>query len=134
MKLKPTDGKRYVSVGEAARMLGVSTWTMMNWDRSGKLTAERTPANRRGYLLSDVQSYKSNDKLEKAKATIAYARVSSYDQKKDLEQQSCVLETYCASKGWQFELIKDLGSGMIYNKKGLKQLLEMLFDGKRNEE
>ena len=60
------------------------------------------------------------------------ARVSSHDQKEDLERQCGVLESYCAKCGWQFELIKDLGSGMNYNKKGLKQLLEMLFDGKIN--
>ena len=55
--------------------------------------------------------------------TIAYARVSSDDQKEDLERQEKVLEMYCASKGWDFEIISDLGSGINYNKKGLKKLL-----------
>ena len=34
-----------------------------------------------------------------------------------------MLETYCAAKGWIFEVIKDLGSGMNYRKKGLQKLL-----------
>ena len=130
--MKTTENKRYVSIGEAAKLLGVTTWTMMNWDRSGKLIAERTPSNRRRYLLAHIQSYKVCGTSEKDKTTIAYARVSSRDQKEDLERQCGVLESYCACKGWQFELIKDLGSGMNYNKKGLKQLLEKLFDGKIN--
>ena len=130
--MKTTEGKRYVSTGEAAKLLGVTTWTMINWDKSGKLVAERTPSNRRRYLLSDVQSYKLHNKTEKDKITIGYSRVSSHDQRNDLERQCGVLESYCASNGWQFELIKDLGSGMNYNKKGLKKLLEMLFDGKVN--
>ena len=51
--------------------------------------------------------------------TLAYARVSSADQKKDLERQKTVLEMYCAAQGWNFELISDLGSGMNYRKKGI---------------
>lgn len=62
--------------------------------------------------------------------TIAYARVSSSDQKADLERQKQVLEIYCAQQGWTFDLISDLGSGMNYQKKGLKQLLSDLVDGK----
>lgn len=37
---------------------------------------------------------------------------------------------YCSSKGWAFELISDLGSGMNYHKKGLKKLLSLILDGK----
>ncbi len=55
--------------------------------------------------------------------TIAYARVSSPDQKDDLERQKQVLELYCARQGWTFEVIADLGSGMNDHKKGLKRLL-----------
>jgi len=127
-----TDNKKYVSIGEAANLLGVTTWTMMNWDKSGKFVAERTPTNRRKYLLADVQGYKLSGAADKEKSTVGYARCSSYDQREDLERQCGVLESYCANNGWQFELIKDLGSGMNYNKKGLRQLLEMLFDGKIN--
>ena len=62
--------------------------------------------------------------------TLAYARVSSADQKKDLERQKTVLEMYCATQGWNFELISDLGSGMNYRKKGLQSLLQKLLNGK----
>ena len=33
---------------------------------------------------------------------------------------------YCAAKGWRTQLIRDLGSGMNCNKKGLRDLLEMI--------
>ncbi|MCG5520394.1 IS607 family transposase, partial [Ectothiorhodospira sp. 9905] len=62
--------------------------------------------------------------------TVAYARVSSHDQKEDLERQKQVLELYCAQQGWTFELISDLGSGMNYHKKGLKRLLDAIIDRK----
>lgn len=53
--------------------------------------------------------------------TIGYCRVSSHDQKEDLKRQREVLELFCATSGWQFEVIEDLGSGMNYNKRGLKR-------------
>ena len=56
--------------------------------------------------------------------TIAYARVSSHDQKDDLKRQAERLETYCIARGWIFEVIADLGSGMNYRKCGLKRLLD----------
>jgi predicted site-specific integrase-resolvase len=62
--------------------------------------------------------------------TIAYARVSSHDQKTDLERQKQVLELYCARQGWIFEVVSDLGSGMNYHKKGLKYLLGEILAGK----
>lgn len=58
--------------------------------------------------------------------TVCYARVSSHDQKEDLQRQQEMLETYCAAKGWRTEVIADLGSGMNYRKKGLNKLLEMI--------
>ena len=62
--------------------------------------------------------------------TIGYARVSSPDQKADLERQHAALEAYCAAKGWRSYIIKDLGSGlgsgMNYRKKGLQELLDLI--------
>ncbi|HEY2956450.1 MAG TPA: MerR family DNA-binding transcriptional regulator [Candidatus Eisenbacteria bacterium] len=39
----------YLTVGEAARLIGVSASTLRNWDRAGKLDAVRHPVN--GYRL-----------------------------------------------------------------------------------
>ena len=39
----------YLTVSEAAQMLGVSGSTLRNWDQSGKLKAARHPLN--GYRL-----------------------------------------------------------------------------------
>jgi predicted site-specific integrase-resolvase len=60
--------------------------------------------------------------------TVAYARVARRDQKQDLKQQVQRLELYCSAKGWTYEVIQDLGSGMNYRKKGLKRLLEMILN------
>lgn len=96
-------------IGQAAKLLGVSTSTLRRWEREGKISSHRTEGKHRLYRLSEFNISKSHSSVRDRK-TIAYARVSSYDQKADLERQKKVLEMYCASQGWNFELVTDLGS------------------------
>ena len=56
--------------------------------------------------------------------------MSSHDQKKDLERQIEVLELFCSKRGYQYEVISDLGSGMNYYKKGLTNLINLILDNK----
>jgi len=57
------------------------------------------------------------------------AIISPYPLKTSRNRQKQVLELYCARQGWTFEVIADLGSGMNYQKKGLKRLLDAIIDG-----
>lgn len=118
---------KLMSISEAAERLGISPTTLRRWEESGKLIPERTPGNQRRYRLSQIEP--ATHLLKQDRKTIAYARVSSHDQKADLDRQKQVLELYCAQQGWTFELISDLGSGMNYYKKGLKRLLNEIIGG-----
>jgi len=114
--------KRLVKIGEAAKLLGTTPTTLRNWEKSGEIVpARKTKAGTRYYDVSSLLGLDGSDY-----PTVGYARVSSYSQKKDLERQHDMLEAYCAAKGWRTEIIKDLGSGMNYHKKGLKKLLDMI--------
>ena len=110
-----------ISIGAAALMLGVCVNTLRTWHASGFLVpVYRTEGGHRRYDPSDVAKAMHQDMAEKPRATIAYARVSTHDQKKDLETQVERLKIECANRGWQdVEVVKDLGSGMNYNKKRL---------------
>lgn len=119
---------RLVSIGEAAKALGISISTLRRWEREGKLLPERTIGGQRRYDLAQLKPEAFRIAPDERK-TIAYARVSSHDQKGDLERQKQVLEIYCAQQGWTFEVVTDLGSGMNYYKKGLKKLLTNILDG-----
>lgn len=37
--------KNYLTIGEAAKMIGVTPLTLRNWDKKGKLEAARNPIN-----------------------------------------------------------------------------------------
>ena len=55
---------------------------------------------------------------------VGYARVSSHDQKEDLERQAEILTRHYPKA----MVIKDLGSGLNFSKKGLKTLLSMILN------
>ena len=80
------------------------------------LPARRTRKGTRYYAVSDLLGFRSD-----AAATVGYARVSSHDQKADLDRQHAVLEAYCAAKGWQCTVVRDLG--LNYRKKGLQRVM-----------
>jgi len=120
---------KLISIAEAASCLGVSATTLRRWEKEGKLIPDRTQAGHRRYNLSKIKPNFIHASRESRK-TIAYARVSSHDQKNDLERQKQVLELYCARQGWTFEVVSDLGSGMNYHKKGLKYLLNEILGDK----
>ncbi len=118
---------KLITISEAAKRLGISPTTLRRWEESGKLIPERTQGNQRRYRLSQIEP--ATHLRQQDRKTLAYARVSSHDQKEDLERQKQVLELYCAQQGWTFELISDIGSGMNYYKKGLKRLLNEILIG-----
>ena len=118
---------KFLKIGEAAHFLGVTTQTLRRWEEKGTLTPDRkTKGGTRYYSREQLFG---KQKLE-PDLTFAYARVSSHDQKKDLERQVQLLSSYCAAKGWHYETISDLGSGMNYRKKGLKRLIEAILECK----
>ena len=111
-----------MKIGEAAAILGTTPETLRAWEATGELVpARRSKAGTRYYAVADLLGTKNE-----SAPTLCYARVSSHDQKEDLERQHAALEAYCVAKGWRSETIKDLGSGMNYRKKGLQKLLELI--------
>ena len=124
------DSQVTISIGDTAKELGVSVKTVRRWADAGKLRFERSPSGHRRFYLPDITRITPRDfnQLED-RITINYARVSSNDQKEDLTRQRQVLEAFSSAKGWQFETISDLGSGLNYNKKGLQKLLKRIMQG-----
>ena len=123
---------KYYSINEFSKILGVSAQTLRNWDRNGKLHPHHTSGNGYRYYsheqLNQVMNIKPN--LDLDRITIGYCRVSSNKQKDDLERQIENMKLYLTAQGKPFEIISDIGSGINYKKKGLKELIKRISQNK----
>lgn len=114
-------------IGKIAKEIGVSLDTLRRWEKEGKITSERTSGGHRRYNLDQILTFvnaKKNKMVEKI--AVGYARVSTPNKKDDLERQKHVLELYCAAKGFKYRIIEDIGSGLNYEKTGLKELIRLI--------
>ena len=118
-----------VNIGKAAKALGVHPETLWRWEKEGKIPAPlRTSGGTRRYDV-DRLCQVAPKRITVSRTTVAYARVSSHDQKEDLSRQAERLRSFCTANGWTFDVIQDLGSGMNYQKKGLQDLLGRICAG-----
>ena len=120
-----------ISIGKASRLLGISISTLRLWENQCRIKPHsRTLGGHRRYLLKDIhESIGILDKQDE-RSVLAYGRVSSYDQKEDLERQKqTLLEWKNRNNPKTFELIADLGSGINFKKRGIKKLLSMILNG-----
>lgn len=107
---------------EAADVLGVSVSTLQRWDREGRLHAFRNVANRRYY--TDEQLNRILEVPEQRK-NVAYARVSSQEQKNNLKNQMDFITQYCNAKGVIIdERISDIGSSLNDRRPEWNKLLQ----------
>ena len=112
-----------IRLNEMAKRLNVSVKTLQRWDREGILVAKRTPTERRYYTEDQYLEYIGSSTKSKRK-TIAYVRVSSVNQKDDLQNQITFIRNYVNAKGEILDdVIKDIGSGLNYNRKHWNDLL-----------
>jgi putative resolvase len=106
-----------VNLSEWAGRVGVSKFTAYRWFREGTLPV---PAERVGRLILvnvDVA------KREPAR-TVLYARVSSHDQRSDLDRQVARLTGWAAGQGMAVaEVVVEVGSGMNGKRRRLARLL-----------
>ena len=118
---------KYYSSKDVTKILGVTAQTLRNWDKEGKLIPSYTKSNGYRYYSEDViLSYTQERKTKKDVNVVLYARVSSKKQQDDLERQISNLKEYAKDKYEKYDVISDIGSGINYEKPGLKKLIEMI--------
>ena len=117
----------YYKMGEFSKRTGLSIQTLRLWDSNGKLKPAYVTEGKHRYYSEEQLNRILGIKLDKQeKRTIGYARVSSNKQKDELIRQVENLKTYMIARGYQFEIIEDIGSGINYNKKGLNELINKI--------
>lgn len=106
-----------MKLSDYAKHLGVSYKTVWRMWKRGELAAEQLPT---GTII-----VKLNEPKPEVQKVVIYARVSSAENKSNLESQAERLQTYCTAKGYQIvKVIKEVGSGVNDKRKRLIELLE----------
>ena len=121
---------KYYSINKASKILGVSAQTLRNWDAKGKLHPHHTSSNGYRYYSQEQLNQVMNIKPNLDRLVIGYCRVSSNKQKDDLERQVENMKVYLTAQGKPYEIITDIGSGINYNNKGLKELIQRITQNK----
>jgi len=132
---------KYLGKKQALEILGLSGMTLLKLERENKIEVIKTIGGHRKY---NVQKYIDdnkkvsepiNEKEKEIKTTknekknICYVRVSTVGQKTDLEHQ----KEYMLKKYNNFEIIEDIGSGINFNRKGLRKIIKLGIEGKINK-
>ncbi len=108
-----------------AELLGVSVKTLQRWDRDGIWKANRTPTDRRYYTYDQYLQFKGIKTKNDRRDIVIYARVSTRNQKDDLQNQVDFLKLFCNAKGMIVnQCIEDFGSGLNYNRKKWNKLFD----------
>ena len=122
------DKNRYFPPKKACKILGVHYKTLYNWTEKKQIETIRTPGGKRLYNVNKYIEENVNIK-KKEKRNICYCRVSTYNQKDDLKRQI----EYMKKKYPTYEIIKDIGSGLNFKRKGLKRIIKYAVNGEINE-
>ena len=114
-----------------AELTGVSVKTLQRWDREGILEANRTPTDRRYYTYDQYLQFKGIKTQNDIRQVVIYARVSTKNQKDDLQNQVSFLRQFCNARGIIVDqCIEDYGSGLNYNRKKWNKLLDEVMEQK----
>jgi len=112
---------------EVCRRLGIHYVTLKRWIYSGKIRAVKTPTGRWMIPESEVERIIGGKTEAKEVRAVIYARVSSSDQKSDLERQIEYLTQYCTAKGYRvIDVLSDIASGLKTNRRGLQKLFNYM--------
>ena len=116
-----------MSIGKFAKELGVTPEHVRTMHRTGEVIPARiSEKGTRYYSDEQLRELKNNLSSQREEKVVAYCRVSTKSQKDDLEKQVENVKSYMYAKGYSFEIITDIGSGINYKNKGLQQLISLI--------
>ena len=123
--------EQFVSIGKAAKMLGMSIEGLRKWEREGRLIPVRTVTNHRRYRVTDLHAL-MHDRAPDSEIDsrcILYARVSLTEQQEagHLERQLGRLTAFAAEQHWTVvAALTDVASGVDEKRRGLHKLLDLV--------
>ena len=102
-------------ISQYARKNNVTIRTVWNWIKNNKVKTERTDTG--GWLIIEENEYKDD-------VVYIYARVSSSENKNNLEIQKDRLLNYCSAKGYKVSgVVCEIASGLNDKRPKLEKIL-----------
>ena len=111
--------EKLYTIRDACEILQLNPNTLRKWDREGKIRCVRLSNNFRRVPESEINRILG---VKNNRTSFIYARVSSLDQKADLDRQIQKLQTVFPES----HVVSDIRSGMKFNRKGFIELLELV--------
>ena len=121
----------FLTPRRTSELLKVTTKTLQNWDKEGKIKSFRTTGGHRRFALADIRTLMQTEKepITPTQTKICYCRVSTPSQKEDLERQvEFFRQTYPTHR-----IVQDIGSGLNFKRKGLQTILDIAIAGDLSE-
>lgn len=117
-------------VSEFAERIGRSASTVRRWEREGRITPRRTPTGQRYFDDIDVRRVLQPGYDERSRTTVVYCRVSSPNQKDDLNSQVQAMEQFCLARGLAVdEWVTEVGGGMNLQRKKFLRVMDAIERG-----
>lgn len=114
---------------EVLRLLNVTRPTLTKYVKEGTIKVTTLANGRYDYDEESVYKFLNKDMKRK---TYIYARVSTSNQRKDLENQVEMLKQFCFSNGYTIDgIYKDIASGISFEKRSdFFSMLDDIISGK----
>jgi len=117
----------WVKSKEFKKILGLSNQALNERRKKGSIKYK---------IINNVYFYWLEESIETNvnRYNIIYCRVSNTKQKDDLDKQEQILKEYAISNGYKIDYVfKDIASGMNENRKGLNEMIELVYKNKINK-
>ena len=115
--------KEYIKASEYAKKMSLNVRTVYRYYHNGKIKGYQDKETGTIFILNPFKNENNEDNLKNK--VVLYARVSSSENKINLESQLEKLRLFASAKGYQIvKEIKDIGSGLNDNRSKLNELFE----------
>jgi len=116
------------SISQFAKRVGKSVSTLRRWDACGEFLAKKHNSGHRYYDESDVKQLLGIKTIDKK--IMVYCRVSSHNQKDDLQSQIKAMEQFCLSAAIPVDdWVREIGGGMNFKRKKFLKIMEAIQNG-----
>ena len=118
-----------MKAGKVLDILQISRSTLKAYREKGYLKYTKLPTGQFNYDADSVYLLKNK---HQPRETVLYARVSTYNQKADLQNQIDNLNKFALAKGYTVNHVySDIASGISFkNRKSFLKMLPLILDGK----